>query len=299
MSTLIGIVTFGNLDFTKLTVRGIRETTTKPYSIYAVVGKPYDSKTKDWLVSENIPHVVHEENYGFPYSVNDIYDFAWKENNFDSLIIIGNDVVPYPHAIDSLIEVAETTDYDWICARQLDSKTLVNKWPETKEYFEGPLLKFNKFDTRPWEVPAGYSKEIEIDGTPLSDVHNLALFKRGVFDAIGYIDVNFYPAYYEDNDYVRRAVHAGLKSCTVKNAIYFHFWSRTIHQGSGGSSHTYFQMNRNFYHLKWGGDFGEEKYRLPFCGDVFRFADVDQQPIINIQSRDDEKTIVRWWKSKR
>lgn len=300
MSTLIGIVTFGNVEFTKLTIRGIRETVEKwPYDIFAVIGKPNDSATEEYLIKEEIPFVKHDMNYGFPYSVNDIYDYAWKENNYANLVIIGNDVVPYPYAIDSMIEVAETSDYDWICARQLDSKTLVKAWPETKKHFDGPLLRFTKFDTRPWDVPSGYSEEIVINGTPMSDVHNLALFKRTVFDKVGYIDVNFYPAYYEDNDYVKRALFVNLKSCTVNNAIYFHFWSRTIHQESGGSTHRYFTMNRNFYHMKWGGDFGHETYELPFNGKVYNFAEVDQQPIVNIQSRDDEKTIIKWWASKR
>jgi len=262
MSTLIGMVTFGNLDFTKLTVKGIRETVTEPYLIYAVVGKSDDIETQKWLSSENIPHVVHDKNYGFPYSVNDIYDFAWKQNNFDNLVMIGNDVIPYPYAIDSLIGAADTTDYDWICARQFDSRTLINLCPETRKYFDGPHLIFTDFSAEPWKVPAGYSEKMELDITPLSDVHNLALYKKSVADAIGYIDVNFYPAYYSDNDYVRRAIHANLKSCTINNAIYFHFWSRTIHQESGGSTNRYFQMNRNFYSMKWGGDFGHEKWTL-------------------------------------
>ncbi len=299
MSTLIGIVTFGNLEFTKLTVRGIRETTTEDYLIYAVVGKPDDTATAEWLSSENIPHTFHDYNYGFPYSVNDIYDFAWKQNNFDNLIIIGNDVVPYPYAIDSLIKVADTTDYDWICARQLESKTLISVWPETKPYFERPSLKFTKFDTRPWDVPSGYSEEIKLDETPLSDVHNLALFKKTVFDKIGYIDVNFYPAYYEDNDYVRRALLSNLKSCTVGNAIYFHFWSRTIHQETGGSTGRYFNLNRNFYITKWGGDFGKERYEVPFNGRTYELAlGLTLESVFCLKDRSQEKEIVRVWNSK-
>ena len=86
------------------------------------------------------------------------------QNDFDNLVMIGNDVVPYPYAIDSLIGLANTTDYEWICSRQLDSKSMVLTWPQTRRYFEGPLLIFTDFDTRPWEkVPAGYSKEVKID----------------------------------------------------------------------------------------------------------------------------------------
>jgi GT2 family glycosyltransferase len=299
MSTLIGIVTFGNLPFTKLTIRGIKETVTEPYSIYAIVGKPNDIETAEWLSSESIPHLIHDQNYGFPYSLNDIYDFAWKFNNFDNLVIIGNDVIPYPHAIDSLIKIADTTDYEWICSSQIDSKSMVLTWPWTRRYFEGPTLIFSDFDARPWEkVPIDYSDKIEINPTPMSDVHNLALYKKSVFDKIGYIDVNFYPAYYSDNDYVRRALHAGITSCTASNSIYFHFWSRTIHQETGGSTHIYFNLNRVFYIMKWGNDFGKEAFDAPFDGKPYQLGETVLQPDIKIDSREQELKIINHWKTR-
>jgi len=294
-SNLIGIVTFGGLNFTKLTIQGIRETVKSPYLIYAVVGKPGDQETITWLNQENIPFVWHELNWGFPYSVNDIYDFAWKRNSFDNLIMIGNDVIPYPHAVDSLIQVANTTDFEWICSRQYSVKDLVRDFPETKGYFSGEKMTYN-FQDEPWKVYQNYSNEISISSAGLSDVHNLALYKKSVMDKIGYIDVNFYPAYYEDNDYARRGVNAKIRSCTVINSIYFHFWSRTIHQGTGGSDSTYFNHNRNFYLGKWGGDFGKEKYTIPFNEKPF---DIGNGTILNyglnIQSRDQEKEIISFW----
>lgn len=301
MSTLIGIVTFGNLPFTKLTVRSIRETVVKyPYDIFCVVGKPEDQETKEWLEAEGIPHVVHDYNWGFPYSVNDIYDYAWKENDYANLVIIGNDVIPYPYAIDSLIHIAETTDYEWVCSKQYDVKGLVKDYPQTERYFRGTNLVFEDFESRPWEVFKGYSDQVVVDDrTGLSDVHNLALFKRSIFDKVGYIDVNFYPAYYEDNDYVRRAIRAGVKSCTADNSYYFHFWSRTIHQGSGGSNNRYFTLNRNFYIIKWGGDFGEEKYEVPFNGRKYTLAPgFELEPVLYLKDRSQEQDIARIWKSK-
>ncbi len=297
--TLIGIVSFGNLPFTKLTIEEIQRTTTKPIEFFIVVGKPGDVETVEYLKAKGIPHIVHDENYGFPYSLNDIYDKAFKKGEYDNLIIAGNDVIAYPTTIDALIETADTTKYAWISAVQYDVKSLVRDFPQTMKFFDpNNNYAFRDFNTRPWDAFKGYDqKKIPCD-PGLSDIHNLALYKKEVYDTIGLVDVNFYPAYYSDNDYCRRGVNANLApvSCTLANAYYFHFWSRTIHQGSGGSNGTFFELNRKFYMTKWGGDFGSERYKVPFNGNRFYLnRDIILQPTVNIQDRSQEKEISRFW----
>lgn len=300
MKNLIGMVTFGNIAFTQLAIQGIRETVKEPYDLFLIVGKPEDEATVGWLQREGIPHIAHDYNYGFPYSVNDIYDYAWKENNYDNLIILGNDVIPYPDAIDNMIILAGLTQYDWICGREYNVKALVRDKPETKAYFSGPNLVFNDFGTaEPWKKFDAPVKGIKAEkDAGLSDVHNLTLFKKKVFENVGYIDVSFYPAYYEDNDYVRRAILAGTTSCRSDGTFYFHFWSRTIHQETGGSNSRFFNLNRNYYIAKWGGDFGQEKFDIPFNGEPFSVRDIPLCGDINIQTRENEKEIIREWRRK-
>ncbi len=305
MENLVGIVTYGNLEFTKMAVRSVWETTGDSVDLFLVVGKYQDKETPAWLDEVGIPYVKHDTNYGFPFSVNDIYDYAWEENDYRNLIIMGNDVVAYPYAIDSMIHVANTTDNAWVCAREYSVKSFAKEYPEeaAKSFNVGSNYKFTDFDARPWEVAIKDSKaispNIETDGAGLSDVHNLALFKREVFDKIGYIDVNYYPAYYEDNDYVRRAINSGLtNSCRVLNSLYFHFWSRTIHQGTGGSNTGYFHENRTFYMRKWGGDFGYEAFTEPFNGVPYFLGNIRLEPEFGIHSRDDEYEIIDFWMNK-
>jgi len=211
---------------------------------------------------------------------------------------MGNDVIAYPNAINSMIEVADTTDYEWICAREVSVKVLCRAFPEQRKFFSGENYIFNDFNSRPWEVFPNYNKPLEIDKAGMSDVHNLTLFKRSVFKTIGYNDVNFYPAYFEDNDFCRRGILSGLKSCTLNNAYYFHFWSRTIKQGSGGSTDSYFNMNKSFYSKKWGGPFGKEKFSLPFNGTSYNQGGITLQPEIKINSREQEERIIDYWRSR-
>jgi GT2 family glycosyltransferase len=349
MKTLIGIGTFGNLPFTQLTINTIRATTKAPVDFFVVVGQPSDVQTSAWLKAQGIPHVVHEANHGFPVALNDMMDAAWTSKiedrrakiewgQYDNLIIVGNDVVPYPGAVDALIEEAwrraDGVRWEWICSSQFDAKSLVARYPEAAEHFTGPNLVFEKWASsrgevqsmevvdytplvRPWELhqhaaealvarwmgatEAGKREFVQPDC--IKDVRNLCLFKRSVFEKIGYADVNFWPGgYFEDNDYCKRARSAGVKACGLEHSAYFHFWSRTIHQGEGTQPRQ-FQNNAGFYATKWGGGFDAERYQLPFGGSPYGYCDPEKgisfhhgDGRLKIDSRASEPAIVEYWR---
>lgn len=299
MKTLISFVTFGNLDFTKLTYQSIKETVKNPYDLFLVVGKPGDEETVVFAEENNIPYVKHEVNYGFPYSVNDIYDYAWVDNDYDNLVLMGNDIIAYPGSIDSLINFAGETDYELVCANRYDVRTLCEQYPEAKNYFVGSDYIFTQFDTRPWDLFKGYSDEYIISDTSITNVQEMCLYKKSVFEKVGYTDANFYPAYYIDNDVARRCVNLNIKACTLMNSIYFHFWSRTIKQESGGSTHKFFEWNREFYRIKWGGDFTQEKWLTPFNSmDYALNGEIILKGSLKIDNRSNDQRIANYWRTK-
>lgn len=299
--TAVGIVTFGNAAFTRLGLVEILKTVKKPVSIVLVIGKPGDTESLRLADEFQLPRIVHQENKGFPASINDIYDWAWIDGNFDNLIIMGNDVVPYPNAIDALIEEADTSDHVWVSSCQFDVRSLLARYPEAGKYFKGPNCEFTDFTARPWELHGPeHIRAHRVEGGVIKDVHNLCLFKREVFERIGYIDVNFFPAYFSDNDYCMRGTFEGLKTCSLDHSAYFHFWSRTVHQEKG-SVHTprYFQANSDFYRLKWGGPVQGEKFTVPFNGNDFRLTgDLWLPGSRTIRTREGEEEMVRYWKAR-
>lgn len=280
---LLAFVTFGGLKFSQLVLKGIKETVHNNYDVFVVVGKPGDRETRRWLELEKIPHAIHEENMGFPFSVNDIYDYAWKYNSYDNLVLMGNDVIPYPYCIDSLINYANSTDYEVISALQYDVRDLINDHPEAAEVFSGSKLIAADLSSEPWRKFTDYSETPNVADMRLYDIQNLCLYKRSVFDKIGYTDVNFYPAYFIDNDYARRIVLSNMKCCSLVNARFFHFWSRTIHEGSGGSTDKQFENNRDYYKKKWGGLVGSERANPP----------------LGIFSREQELETIKWWRDRK
>lgn len=263
MKTLIGISTFGNIDFTRLAVRSIRETAAKDVEVLIVVGKPDDRETIEFAqqLAEHV--IIHDRNWGFPASCNDVFDAAWVHGSFDNVILMGNDVVAYPGCIDGLIEMAETGKWEQICGTQYDVQSLLRNTPEQAVHFSGPNYVFSNFAERPWDAHKPRTQYGEEPGA-LKDIQNMTLYTRGAFEKLGYFDVGFWPnGYYSDNDYARRGVNAGVKGVGAPHCEFFHFWSRTIHQGEARPHNVYFDRNRAHYVAKWGGDFGNEKRKAP------------------------------------
>jgi GT2 family glycosyltransferase len=295
MRYLIGMVTFGNLEFTKIAVESVEKTAHFPYDFCFVAGKPDDYETLEYLKSKSPNVIYHNVNKGFPLGLNDIYDFAWKHNNYDGLIVLGNDTYAIPYTLDDLVEQAEATDYVLISASEYSVKDLVAGRPELTSIFAGSNMIISDFSTKPWEEIPSEKENMLITGSCL-DLHNFAIWKKEVFDTIGYVDVNFYPAYYEDNDYAIRLARTGLKTGNL-NKQYFHFWSRTIHQGSGGSTNQFFLRNKDFYIKKWGGPPGQEGFEIPFNDIPYKLNSmITLPPVINIQSRELEEGITRFWR---
>lgn len=91
------------------------------------------------------------------------------------------------------------------------------------------------------------------------------LLPKKTFQEIGKFDENFFPAYFEDNDYHYRLKLQGktfLQNDFLNPKVYRN--SMTIAKDS--SLNNRFNDNKNYYIKKWGGEPGQEKYILPFNG---------------------------------
>lgn len=83
---------------------------------------------------------------------------------------------------------------------------------------------------------------------------------------IGYFDQNFFPIYWEDVDWYRRAALAGLEMMAIPDTCLIHMGSKSVHSNSALMQQNYetFSRNHAYYRLKWGGDVGAETYTIPF-----------------------------------
>jgi GT2 family glycosyltransferase len=94
-------------------------------------------------------------------------------------------------------------------------------------------------------------------------------FKPELLYEIGYLDENFFPAYYEDNDHRYRMKLAGLE-WEYFPLEYEHIVSATIKRDPVlmAKNQKTFKENGRYYIEKWGGMPGQEKYLTPFDMDL-------------------------------
>lgn len=298
--TLVGICAFGGLRFLEMGLAALREQS--GFDVLVIVAKPDDSQMRDRLHDLNVPFVNHTWNAGFPAAVNDLYDVAfvrrefggYETGDYDNLIIMGNDVVPMPGTIEAMIHCADTTDYEMVCGSEFNARFLYDQYPEARKFFRGENLIFTDWGARPWLLHRDGQTGVEPDTR--KDIRNLTLFKRSSFEKVGYDDVNFWPnGYFADNDYGRRCDLLGVRACGLKEAAFFHFTSRTIHQNAQRDHGGYFDRNRIYYTHKWHGEPGREVLLKPFGGGQYWLDDIKVPNDMKISTRDHEARCIEYW----
>lgn len=89
------------------------------------------------------------------------------------------------------------------------------------------------------------------------------IVRQSTFDAIGGFDENFYPAYFEDNDFCYRMRLNGITRESNKiltSEIYRN--SMTIQKNPELNAN--FEKNRQYFIAKWGGAPSKETFKTPF-----------------------------------
>lgn len=122
---------------------------------------------------------------------------------------------------------------------------------------------------------------IESDG---HSWHLVALHRR-LFEKIGYFDENFYPAYFEQIDWCYRLEVLGLQGAWPR------VWVNALSTTVGKYSYlTLAPPLLEYYRQKWGGDKGEEKYKLPF-----KDKPMDYFPNNSIPDLARKYELKEWW----
>ena len=238
--TSIIIVTYNQLAYTRQCIDSIRMRTDDPYEIIFVDNGSTDG-TPEYLRSLAGARVIcNSQNRGFPAAVNQGLEIATGQQ----ILLLNNDVIVTTGWLRRLLETLHA-----------DSRT-------------GMVGPVSNNVSGPQQVPVGYRQLADLDGEawdrhsrhPTSrqtcgEVERLVgfclLLKREVVDAIGRLDERFGVGNFEDDDYIRRARHAGYRAVIARNAFVHHFGSVSF-RGAGLDLTEVLTENERLYSEKWG-----------------------------------------------
>ena len=303
MKVIIGLITFNCLKYTKLCLKYLK--CSYPHEILVIDNGSIDG-TVEWLRTQNVTLIEHGQNLGVPYASNTMFDYTWKDDPDNVLIVISNDNILLPNAIDNLVASAQTSEANVVSGDTINSPVYLARYKDHRKYFRGgdmisllstnwsPGDYYNLVEKTQDEFVAAMYDELVPALQPYPTlatnwgffVPGHRLYKKAYFDAIGYWDANFYPLYSCDFDWTRRAKLTN-QPCDVEfSSLSFEFWSRCIYEGSVPIVDV---RRDDYYRDKWGPHAsGEDGWDVPFNGSVpEKYAGYDTSQV-KIISRDGE-----------
>ena len=211
-NTSIIILSYNTLDLLQLCIGSIREFTEEgTYEIIVVENASQDGSA-EWLKEQkDLICIYNEENRGFPKGCNQGLEIAAGTE----LLLLNSDTIVTKHWLDNLRRalysspqvgaVSCVTNY---CSNNQQIKVSYESIEEMQAFAAG----YNKANPALWE-----------DRTTL--VGFCYLFKREVYEKVGFLDERFSPGNYEDDDYSLRILREGYSLLVCRDTFIHHFGS--------------------------------------------------------------------------
>ena len=194
-------------------------------------------------------YFILDNSQGDPDVLDQIYNIEFEKSRYIEEIKVVHNVtnVGFSGSVNQIIK--QNTEFPYWCIFSVDW------WPKP-----GQLKKLAKRLEDPFvgilcdESQNGYSSMV---------------FTPELLYEVGYMDENFFPAYYEDNDHRYRMKQAGIE-WEYLPLKYQHTVSATIKRDPAiyARNQMTFKENGRYYVEKWGGLPGQEKYTTPFDMDL-------------------------------
>ncbi len=180
------------------------------------------------FLKNNYPEInliENKENKGFAYAVNQ----GIKESKTKYVFLLNNDTVVQENILDELLKTMHRDNSIFSVSSkmiQLNNNQLIDDAGDNYNILGWSKKRGNNHSI------SEYSEDSEIFGA----CAGAALYKRDVFDVIGFFDENF-ESYVEDMDISFRARIYGYKSYYSANSIVYHYGS-----ASTGSKYNHFKI---------------------------------------------------------
>lgn len=237
--TSIVILTYNQLEYTKICIESIRKFTNKDNYEIIIVDNNSTDGTVEWLKNQdNLTVIYNDVNVGFPAGCNQGIKIA----NGDNILLLNNDVIVTPNWLYNLNKALWSSE-------EIGAVGAVSN---SCSYYQSIDVKYNNIDEL-LDFANNYNKYSSEDywsyRTKL--IGFCILIKKEVLNEIGLLDEIFTPGNFEDDDISFRMVSNGYKLLLCKDTFIHHFGSVSFKSYSEEYREL---MNRNEkkFQEKWG-----------------------------------------------
>ena len=249
--TSIVIVTYNNLNYTKLCIDSILNKTAYPNYEIIVVDNASSDGTREYLESlrekySNIKLILNKENLGFAAANNQ----GIREAKGDYIIFLNNDTV---------------VTRGWILGltKYLEDKSVGLVGPVTNSI--GNEAKINVDYTSLEDMDEFAERYTSSHRWEAFEIPVLAFFcvatRRDVIEKVGFLDESFGVGMFEDDDYCLRVKRAGYKLLCAEDVFIHHFGSATFNKLEDEKYRKIFEENKRKFEEKWNIKWQPHRYR--------------------------------------
>ncbi len=258
--TSIVILTYNKLDYTKLCIDSIRTYTKAGSYEIIIVDNASTDGTVEWLKSQpDIRCILNTENLGFPKGCNQGMEIA----KGTEILLLNNDTIVTKDWLTNLKKALYSDEKIGAvgpvtnCSVNYQDIEVGYKNVDEMQMF---AANYNHTNARQWE------EKVKLIGFCI-------LFKRSVLDCIGFLDEQFSPGNYEDDDYCFRMITAGYKILLCNDTFIHHFGNTSfVYNEAYGEL---LRRNEKKFVQKWGFNAG---YSAGIRTDLIELMDKENKP---------------------
>ncbi len=238
--TSIVILTYNQLDYTKLCIESIRKYTEPETYELIVVDNHSTDETVKWLKTQiDIKCIFNEQNNGFPKGCNQGIEIA----NGSEILLLNNDTIATTNwllnlktALYSAENIGAVGPITNNCSNYQAIKVDYKDTNELQVFAQG----HNNSASEKWE------EKIKLVGFCM-------LIKRSIVEKLGVLDELFTPGNFEDDDYSFRMIRAGYRLLLCHDTFIHHFGSVSFKE-KPQNYHELLNKNALKFKEKWGFD---------------------------------------------
>lgn len=244
--TSIIILSYNTQEYLQLCIESIRTFTTEGTYELIVIENASKDGSASWLKKQkDIIAIYNEENQGFPKGCNQGLEIATG----DDLLLLNSDTIVTQNWLQNLRQALYSSP-------RIGAVGCVTNWASNDQEITGPYKNLAQLHAFAADYnqsnPAAWEQKAFLVGF-------CYLFKREVYEKIGFLDEQFSPGNYEDDDYSLRILQADYDLLLCRDTFIHHFGSASfVHEKAPRASHemakkynAILARNKLLFRAKW------------------------------------------------